>query len=338
MNVQMSPDLCVCIKRIDETPDVFTLVFQRADGRPFKFVAGQFVTLRFSFQGKTFTRVFTIASAATRSEQIALTIKASVSGNATRILHENFRQDCNAEIGEPSGKFTLPDGPVGKMLFIGAGSGITPTMSILRTLDDAGANPDLVFIQCARKGVDVLFWKEIKDISTRMNALRALAICSEATEGIPEFIAGRLDKKLLRDLVPDVAERTAYICGPAGLMRTMRSALIDFGVANDAIIEEAFDTELSVLPTEDQISSIFFNRAEIQFWCGRRETILKAASSLGIPIETECKVGACGSCKVRLLSGGVYMGDMGGLSESEREEGYVLACCTVPRGPIIVDL
>lgn len=83
---------CICIDWIQETGDVITLVFRRADGRNFSFLAGQFVTIRFSWSGQPYAGMFTIASPPIRPDRIALTIKAAADGTGTRILHDHFRK------------------------------------------------------------------------------------------------------------------------------------------------------------------------------------------------------------------------------------------------------
>ncbi|MDX8524601.1 iron-sulfur cluster-binding domain-containing protein [Mesorhizobium sp. MSK_1335] len=334
--------LCICTDRIQETSDVVTLVFERIDGRGFKFLAGQFVTIRFCWNGEQFSRVFTIASPPSRPQRIALTIKAARDGKATRILHNHFGEGATVEISEAGGEFTLEGRAFHKALFLCAGSGITPFMSMLRSLNDAGSDLDIKFIQCARTPDDVLFEDELRNLA-RAPRLRVETVCSRVS-GDPGA-SGRLTVAKLAELVPDASERTVFLCGPTAFMEAMRRHLLELRVPASGIFEEAFGTTLSgaIKPSgrEDQCGearTILFQRSGINGAVGVGQTILELAEAAGIHVETSCRMGLCGTCKVRLASGAVEMNDMGGLSDAERGAGFVLACCSTPTSDVAIDL
>ncbi|RRH93631.1 iron-sulfur cluster-binding domain-containing protein [Mesorhizobium tamadayense] len=331
---------CVCTDRIQETGDVVTLEFQRTDGRRFDFLAGQFVTIRFSWDGERYARVFTIASPPTRPQRIALTIKAAANGRATRILHDHFAAGCSLEISEPGGDFTLEGRAVEKALFLCAGSGITPLMSMARALYDTGSDLDLAFIQCARTPDDVLFGQELRMLRESMLKLRVETMCSQMSgSGQPQG-GGRLDVAQLARLVPDAASRTAFLCGPAGFMQAMRRHLIELAVPAERIFMESFGLEPS--PANKAFGSteavVTFERSGVRCESNEGETILHLAEAKGVYIETSCRMGVCGTCKVKLLQGEVEMNDMGGLTEIERLDGFILSCCSMPRGDVVIDL
>jgi ferredoxin-NADP reductase len=331
---------CVCTNRIQETGDVVTLVFERADDRRFDFLAGQFVTIRFSWGGQTYSRVFTIASPPTRPDCIALTIKAVADGKATRILHNHFGEGSAVEIGEAAGDFTLEGRSVEKALFLCAGSGITPLMSMIRALHDTGKDLDVAFIQCARTPDSILFGNELRMLSETMPKLRVETVCSQASGSNAAHGAGRLDMTRLARLVPDAAARMAFLCGPSAFTRAMREHLLELGIPAVRIFEEAFG---ATPPTTSRLVSgskatVAFERSSVRCEADENATILDLAEAAGVYLDTSCRMGVCGTCKVKLLQGEVDMNDMGGLSVSEREDGFVLACCSTPRGNIGVDL
>jgi ferredoxin-NADP reductase len=331
---------CVCTDRIQETGDVVTLVFRRTDGRKFSFLAGQFVTIRFFWCGQAYSRVFTIASPPTRPERIAMTIKVAADGKATRILHDHVGEGCPVEIGEPGGDFTLGGRAIEKALFLCAGSGITPFMSMVRALHDAGRDEDITFIQCARTPGDILFGHELRMLSENMTKLRVETVCSQTSNFDEHRSAGRLDMTRLARLVPDAGARTAFLCGPAGFMQAMRRHLLELGIPAGRIFEEAFG---AVPPTTSKVSSgakatVAFVRSGVHCETDDNATILDLAEAAGVYLDTSCRMGVCGTCKARLLQGKVEMNDMGGLSEVERQHGFILACCSTPKGNIAVDL
>ncbi|TPI32609.1 iron-sulfur cluster-binding domain-containing protein [Mesorhizobium sp. B3-2-1] len=334
--------LCVCTDRIQETSDVVTLVFERVDGRGFDFRAGQSTTIRFGWNGEHFSRVFTIASPPSRPQRIALTIKAAKDGKATRILHDHFGAGATAEIGKAGGMFTLEGRAFQKALFLCAGSGVTPFMSMLRSLSDAGSDLDICLIQCARTPGDLLFEDELRSFA-QLPGLRVETVCSQASGAFGA--GGRLDMTKLAELVPDAAERSAFLCGPTAFMEAMRRYLLELGVPAREIFEEAFGPAPSgaIKSAADrgqggEARSILFQRCSINRVAGAGETILDIAEAAGIHVETSCRMGLCGTCKVMLASGAVDMNEMGGLSDAEREAGFVLACCSTPTSDIAVDL
>ncbi|WP_217571503.1 flavin reductase family protein [Mesorhizobium sp. GbtcB19] len=331
---------CLCTGSIQEARDVVTLMFNRVDGRRFDFLAGQFVTIRFSWAGQTYSRVFTIASPPTRPDRIALTIKAAADGNATRILHDHFGEGSIVEISGATGDFTLEGRAVEKALFLCAGSGITPLMSMMRALHDAASDLDVAFIQCARSPDDVLFGPELQMFRENMHGLTVEAVCSRPSDSGDSGNTARLDMARLARLVPDVGSRTVFLCGPAGFMQAMRGHLIDLGVPAERVFEEAFGP---ASPSESKAPSdmkiiVAFERSGIRREAGESATILELAEAAGIYLDTSCRMGVCGTCKVRLIEGEVDLNDMGGLSEVERQGGFILACCSTPRGDVTVDL
>lgn len=330
---------CVCTDRIQETADVVTFVFRMTDGGAFDFLAGQFVTIRFSWGDQTYIRVFTIASPPTRPDRIALTIKAAADGRATRILHDHFAEGSAVEISDAAGAFTLEGRSVEKALFLCAGSGITPLMSMVRALHDDNKSLDVAFIQCARTPNDILFAQELRVLSESMPKLRVETVCSQASGSPDSRVIGRLDMARLAWLVPDATERTVFLCGPASFMQAMRRHLVELGVPPGRIFEEAFGAAPSTASKAPSTKvSVAFERSGVRCDTNDNATILDLAEARGVYIDTSCRMGVCGTCKVRLLQGEVGMNDMGGLSDMERQDGFVLACCSTPRGDIAVDL
>lgn len=328
---------CECVDRVQESHDVFTLVLQKCDRSSFDFIAGQFVTIRFSWNDRHYARVFTIASPPTRPDRIALTIKAAPTGNATRLLHDHFHSGSIVEIGRAGGDFVLHGRSVNKVVFLCAGSGITPMMSMLRNQHDRGEPLDLCFIQCARSESDVLFERELHMLAQRMPTLKLAIFCSQPS-GRASHYSGRLDRSRLAQLVPDVAERTAFVCGPESFMGAMCRNLLEAGTPAERIFEEAFGLRPSTSEPSDEKASIAFERSQVRVEADGNATILDTAEASGVYIDTACRSGVCGTCKARLICGQVDMMDLGGLSHEERQDGYILACCSRPIGPIALDL
>jgi ferredoxin-NADP reductase len=269
-----------------------------------------------------------------------LTVKAAADGKATRILHDHFGEGSAVEISAAAGDFTLEGRAVGKALFLCAGSGITPLMSMVRALHDAGKDLDVAFIQCARTPDSILFGDELRMLSETMPKLRVETVCSQASGFNAAHDAGRLDMTRLARLVPDAAARTAFLCGPAPFMRAMRDHLLELGVPAVRIFEEAFGAAPPIASSlaSGAKATVAFERSGVRCEADENATILELAEAKGVYIDTSCRMGVCGTCKVKLLEGEVDLNDMGGLSDLEREDGFILACCSTPRGNIAIDL
>jgi ferredoxin-NADP reductase len=292
---------CICVGRIQETQTVFTLCFERIDASPFDFLAGQFITIRFTWAEESFSRVFTIASPPTRADRICLTIKAAEDGVATRILDDHFRENSLVDISDASGEFTLNRLATEKALFLSAGSGITPFVSMARTLHDTGWDLDVCLIQCARTPEDSLFVEELRRLSSAASKLRIETVYSRSAGPAGRQDIGRLDQARLAQLIPDARERTAFMCGPAAFMDAMRTHLLALGVPADRIFEEAFKPRPAIPDPSrgGEEATISFGRSGRSCASAGDATILGLAEAFGIYIETSCQMGVCGTCKVK---------------------------------------
>ncbi|ESZ77839.1 dioxygenase [Mesorhizobium sp. L103C105A0] len=150
---------------------------------------------------------------------------------------------------------------------------------------------------------------------------------------------GRIDGRMLLSLVPDLHKRTVFACGPEGYMKTARACLDAIGFPPAQYHEESFGgsngsrSEMGLAIS----SSVRFVRSGVEHRCAPGETLLDAARNCGIYIPTACQQGVRGTCRIAKLSGEVTMDDLGGLNAKEKSAGYVLACCSRPRGTVLLD-
>ncbi|MBN9523415.1 2Fe-2S iron-sulfur cluster binding domain-containing protein, partial [bacterium] len=147
---------------------------------------------------------------------------------------------------------------------------------------------------------------------------------------------GRLSKELIRRSVPDVASRYVHLCGPVSLMETVKAALADLGVPADRVKAEAFGPALGKpvpapppsLPAEatTALPTVSFTRSNKSAPLPPELTVLDVADQVGVEIDNSCRVGTCGLCRVKLLSGAVAMAVEDGLEAGDKEKGVILAC------------
>lgn len=342
----------VCRSVLDITHDVKSFHFEPEGERAFAFEPGQFITLRVEIGGEMFSRSYTISSPPTRPHLISITVKRVVAGPVSNWLHDNVAPGNRITADAPLGAFTLTAPPAPKYLFLSAGSGITPVMSMTRTLFDLGSDADVLFVHSARTPADIIFRRELDAIAAVMPNIRVAHVCegdypSERWTG-PR---GRLSTAMLRDLAPDLQERETYTCGPAAYMASVRRILGEIGYDMRKYHEESFsfeDLPASEVPAAESPSSagaadarttysVEFVRSGVTVVCGPDEYVLDAAYAAGLRPPASCAQGMCGTCKTTMLSGEVEMRHNGGIRPREIAANKVLICCSKPLSDLRID-
>ncbi len=211
-----------------------------------------------------------------------------------------------------------------KLLFISAGSGITPLMSMSRWLCDTNANCSVIFIYSARTQKDIIFREELELMAaTYSNFQLAINLTSKDFDLNSTGKRGRLNETMLLEIAPDVVERIAYVCGSESFLESVQAMLRKLNFPMDNYYQESFSLSKSVktasIPTSQ--ATVVFSKSEIEVICNADETILEAAQREGINLPYGCQMGVCGQCKLRKVSGNVsYDKDFG------CEDDYVLTC------------
>ena len=351
----------VCTAVTDVTHDVKNFVFEPEGEQVFDFEAGQFLTLMLDIAGTPVNRCYTISSPPTRPNRIAITVKRAVGGMVSNWIHDNIVPGSKVKAMAPLGAFTLTSRPAEKLLLLSGGSGITPLMSMLRTLYDLGSDADVVFLHSARTPSDIVFRSELAAIEMHMPNLRVVHVCeadypSERWGGM----RGRLSPTMLHTIVPDLLERTIFNCGPMPYMDAVRRILgeLDYDLLN--YHEESFtfddpatpgatpppegvayeDIAVAAPPAGDDgvaTYSVEFTKSGRTVSCRADENVLDAALAARVRVPSSCIQGMCGTCKIPKLSGEVEMNHNGGIRPREVAAGKILACCSKPLSDLSLD-
>lgn len=334
----------VCTMIIKETHNVRTYTFQTADGSWFNYKPGQFITLELPTEGEKTLRTYTLVSSPSRPMSIAVTIKAQPNSTGTRWIFDNVKVGDTLKAHGPNGDFTFFNDPADKYLFISAGSGITPMMSMTRWLYDYGGNMDINFISCIATPDDILYQSELERMAGRSRDIQVSWVCESDNElNTWTGYRGRFNKLILGLAAPDYMDRDVYCCGPAPFMKAVREALDVSGYDMQRYHEESFSgpeapsTEAE-FPAEDKDVSINFAVSGKSYDGNQRDTLLEAAKSANIAIPSACGFGVCGTCKVKVNSGETHMVHSGGISQKDIDAGFVLACCTNPMSDVELDI
>ncbi len=338
-----------CVMVIPEAPDVKTFSFRPPSGATFLFRAGQFLTLELPVPGGPIHRTFTISSSPTSNAYVTLTVKAQADSVGVRWMFEHLKPGVRLNVRGPGGVFHLPRQPDGKYLFISAGAGVTPMMSMASFLFERGEDPDISFVTCAKRPSEILFRKRLEYMASRVQGLRLhFVVEREEPYEVWTGYRGFFNQLMLGLMTPDYLERDVYCCGPEGFMQSVRDMLNALGYDMSRYHQETFqapvlrveDIEVpdDVVPQETAKAEIVFTGSEITAECAETDTILAVAKSSGLNIPSGCNIGVCGTCKVKTRSGQVHMVHNGGISEEDVEAGFVLACCSRAIGRVEVEL
>jgi ferredoxin-NADP reductase len=338
-----------CCAVIDETHDVKTFVFQCEGLVALSYEPGQFITVSPVINGQTVSRCYTLSSTPTRPFTFSITVKRVPGGVVSNWLHDNLRAHQTLAASGPAGSFTPVAAPARRVLYLSAGSGITPLMSMTRAAMDVHAGLDIVFVHSARTPADIIFREELARLHTAAANFRMVPIC-EGRGDEPEWAGhvGRLSLATLLAEVPDFRQREVFTCGPQGYMNAVQSLLDEGGFDMRRYHQESFDLNAldSVLPLievpvtgeKHATFSITLSRSGKIFSMSGDQTVLIAARKAGAIVPSSCSQGVCGTCKTAVLEGTVQMQHNGGIRQREIDKGMRLLCCSRPTSDLVLDL
>ncbi|MDP3275244.1 MAG: iron-sulfur cluster-binding domain-containing protein [Deltaproteobacteria bacterium] len=308
-----------------------TLVL-RTDKRFVAHKPGQFVALTLEIDGVRRTRCFSISSAprsARGPRVIELTIKSTARGTVTpRLVHPSI-VGTTVELSPPRGSFVLDDELPPRLLFITGGSGITPVISMLRALDQKairegapGAKGTLLHF--AKSEREALFLDELK----QMPWLDLHLVTEEALGRMPS-----LDEASLAAVVSDFEDTRAYACGPAPLLKAVEAAFAARG-APGALTIERFQSAFDSGGEGEGKGTVHFARSNKTV--NDHRTLLVVAEEQGLEPKSGCRMGICGTCHCKKLSGATRDLRTGEVSTEANVD--IALCSTVAIGDVSIDL
>ncbi|MEO8482773.1 MAG: 2Fe-2S iron-sulfur cluster-binding protein [Acidobacteriota bacterium] len=331
----------------DESHDVKTFRFTPVDGGtlPFTHVAGQYLNLALTIDGKRVNRSYTIASAPTRANYCEISVKRTPNGYASHHLHDDWREGQRVKVSAPGGKFLFAGAASDprRVVLIAGGIGITPMMSIVRSLTDQGWPGEIYLLFSVRAVRDVVFRDELEYLQARFPRLHAQVLVSADPDTPWNGPRGHITRDAIASVVPNLTCGPVLVCGPPPMMTAMRQTLVGMGVPDADVWQEEFVSRPDVVEAatgdlatagpadggtvRDAVSaSLAFRRTGTTVDVTAEQTILEAAEEHGIDLPFECRSGICGQCKTQLVSGQVRMDVQDALSTSDRAKGFILAC------------
>jgi len=304
-----------------QTPRSVTLTLE--PNRAFTgFRAGQHINLTVEIDGRRRTRPYSPASAE-GAPYIELTIGRHDSGLVSNYLYEHARPGMVVGLDSVGGDFVLPAVRPRRILFVSGGSGITPVMSMLRTLRAEGFTGEVAFIHYARAAEEACYRDELD----AMPGVKVLHGFTRTTSG--SDLHGRFGPEHLAAAMPDPGEDTVvFVCGPPALVEAVREHCAN--VRSESFVPPVFD-----LPAEASGGRVSFTDSGTEIVDDGRP-LLEQAEAAGLMPESGCRMGICHSCTRRKTRGAVKNLITGAVSSAEQED--VQICVSVPVGDVDIAL
>lgn len=319
-----------CTEVVPVTHDAMAFRFAPDSGASLDYKPGQFLTLEIEIEGKKLYRSYTMSSTPTRGDYFEVTVKRVPGGAFSNWLCDHLTAGASVKMTGPHGKFTCAPNPSAKLLFLSAGSGVTPMLSMSRWLKNRKLGSDVVYFHCAKTSDDLIFGAEVADMARRDPLFKQhVSLTRELKGSAWNGLTGHLDATMLNKIAPDFKDREVYVCGPEGFMAGCKSLLQGLGFPLGQFHEESFSVAINLNATG---GSVYFSQSGIEVACGGQQSILDVAELAGIEIGSACRTGDCGECKVRRTDGDIVMVNRDGLGEQEFQDGFILTCVSSVNG------
>lgn len=316
-----------------ETGAASTVVL-RPNGAWKGFRPGQHVEFGVEVDGTRRVRCFSLSDSVKRSDGlITVSVKAHPDGFVSQFLHGGqLSQRTIVYLSQAQGDFVLPEQLPDRLVLISGGSGITPVMSMLRTLVDREHDGEIVFVHYARSREDEMFTPELDRLAGAPN-VRMIRVYTRAPEAGAE-LSGRFTIDHLKHLGVDPVTDLTYVCGPAGLIATVRDAYTDLDAA-DQLRMEYFKVPSVDLDAADATGTLTFDSSGVSA-DNSGTTILEQAENAGLSPAYGCRMGVCNTCAVKKLHGAVRHVISGEVCADTDET--IKVCVQIPVGDVAVDL
>jgi len=309
----------------------------------FNFKAGQYITLKAVINETEIRRDYSLSSSP-KSGDLTVTIKEIEGGVFSTYANKSLNIGDSLEVGMPNGRFIYESQSedIKSIVAFAAGSGITPIMSIARTVLETG-NDNVVLIYGNKSPEKTIFYKEILELqSAYLNRFKVQFVYSESNNDGALF--GRIDVSNINYVIKNTVQlepsQLFYLCGPEEMIKTTTAILSEKGIREERILFELF-TVSNVVPENKSINkgeseiTMLVDDEETTLMMPQNQTILEAALANDIDAPYSCQGGVCSSCICRVTEGYAKMRQNNILTDNEVAEGLVLSCQAEPASSLL---
>jgi ring-1,2-phenylacetyl-CoA epoxidase subunit PaaE len=324
-----------------ETKDAVSILFSVPEElhANYTFLAGQYINLRLTLDNQEIRRAYSICSAPD-SDELRIAVKAVPKGLFSQFANTKLKAGDVLEVGKPEGKFTFEpqaDRQRNYAAFV-AGSGITPAISILKSVLKNEPKSSFVLVYGNKSPEETIFHQELHDLQSQyMGRLFVHYVYSQAKS--EEALSGRIDKKtvnyILKEKHASLDFDKFYLCGPEEMINTVSDTLKEKNIKESNIKFELFSASAKENSIEQSLEghaqiTVMVDDEETTFEMSAKQTILDAALKQGIDAPYSCQGGICSSCLARVTEGTAEMTKNSILSEKEVASGLILTCQAHP--------
>ena len=320
-----------------ETVDAVSVAFEVPNEleKEFRFVPGQYITIQKDLDDSLIRRAYSICSSP-ESGELRVAIKEVAKGRFSHFANNLLKTGDVLDVAGPEGRFILEvdENSQKEYLAIAAGSGITPVISMIKSVLQSEPKSRFALIYGSKSGEKTIFKKELDELIASFGArLKVQYVYSQIISDKALF--GRIDDRLIKDLLKkDLSDwnfNSYFLCGPEEMIETAQEILIKNGVQEDDIKFELFTPsshkkEVSKSLDGNVEISVLLDDEETTFEMRKDEIILDAAIAKGLDAPYSCQGGVCSSCLAKVVEGSAVMERNTILDEEEIEEGLILTC------------
>lgn len=337
---------------IQETPEAVTIAFWHPLSEMIKYQAGQFLTLLLTIDGEKVRRSYSMSSSPHTDTAPAVTVKRVPGGIVSNWLIDTVKVGDSIEVLEPTGHFMVqPDVRNARtVVLIGAGSGITPLISIAKSILKIEAKSRVILLYGNRDENNIIFKNKLDELSGQYG--ERLVVKYTLSQPLNGWTGetGRLNQSHILRLLEEIkglapTQADYFLCGPDGLMDEAKSALAILKVPVERIHKESFATATTHHPVHEveddgslnaQEVTVLYEGSEYKFMVEPHQTILEAALELDIDLPYSCQAGMCTACMGKCTSGKVQLDEEDGLTKAELAAGFILTCVAHPLSKDVV--
>ncbi|MEM7040094.1 MAG: ferredoxin--NADP reductase, partial [Bacteroidota bacterium] len=306
----------------------------------------QYHTLKVDVNGESLRSAYSLCYSPYTDADLAVTVKRVDGGRVSNHLPDTLKVGDTVEVMPPMGNFALDvnAGLAEHFILIGGGSGITPLMSILKSVLSQAPQSKVSLLYANRDADSIIFKAELEQLQAQHGERFRIVHSLDNPPAGWSGMSGQLSKSsmfpLFQDLISQGGQKKSFwLCGPQGLMDEAKSALQFVGFDTKDIHQELFSAKLpepgTAKPAADPARgtytvTVVLDDETKEVVVDESSTILDAVINDGMDPPYACQMGVCCTCRAKLISGKVEMEEDEGLSDSELDEGFILTCQAHP--------
>jgi len=319
---------------IEENEKTKSFYFKNKLGSMPNFEAGSYIVLEVEIDGKKYKRPFSISSSPKNKNEYRITIQKCENGIVSNYMFYNAKLNQEFILEGPFGNFhynAIRDSK--DVIFIAGGSGITPIMSMILDLTAKKKINSMTLCYGVKTEKDLIFQKELEELKKVNESLKIIYVLSE--EEKEEYKNGYINEELIKSLNPE--GKSFFVCGPTEMYESLNEIFKSLAIPNRFIRHEIYSNRLTDTFRIEHILKVKTNDEIIEIPCYENETILESMENAKEKVPSRCRVGVCGYCRSKLLSGTVKT-EIAGLRKKDIETKCIHPCVTYPTSDITIEL